>query len=609
MTRHWQMERGATVLPDGGVRFSIWAPNQDALALRIAGADDVPMARADGGLFEVTVPGAAPGTRYQVVLANGAARPDPLSRSQPDGVHGASEVVDPRAHRWRDGAWRGVEMADLVIYELHVGTFTPEGTFDAIVPRLGELRELGVTAIEIMPVAEFPGARNWGYDGVHLYAVQSSYGGPEGLRRLVDAAHAAGIAVVLDVVYNHVGPEGNYLAEFGPYFTDRYRTPWGVAVNYDGAGSDEVRRFVVDNAVHWIEEYHVDALRLDAVHAIFDGSPTHILQEIAEAVHAAGERLGRRTLVIAESDLNDPRLVRDRDACGYGLDGQWSDDFHHAVHVALTGERSGYYMDYHGVEAVARAIRDRFVYAGDYSPHRGRRHGAPCHDVPGDRFVICLQNHDQVGNRATGDRLATQLSPAQARLAAALLLLSPYVPLLFMGQEYGEDNPFQYFVSHGDEQLVLAVREGRRSEFAAFAWEGEVPDPAAEATFARSRVEPGKAAAGAHRALRALYGDLLRLRREQPALRPGVARMEVTCDEGAEWVALRLSPPRGGRLLALFNLSGGARTLPLPDAGWRGALATEDAEYGGSGDIFRRGDGTVTIAAHAAELYVREDLD
>ena len=435
-----------------------------------------------------------------------------------------------------------------------------------------------------MPVAQFPGSRNWGYDGVFPYAAQGTYGGPEGLRRFVDAAHAAGLAVILDVVYNHLGPEGNVLEAYGPYFTDRYRTPWGRAVNYDDADSDEVRRYVLDNARHWIVEHHVDGLRLDAVHAIFDFGARHVLAELADELHALGAALGRRVLVIAESDLNDPRLVRSPDRGGYGLDAQWSDDFHHAVHAALTGEQTGYYEDFGGVEPVARALAERFVYSGRRSGHRRRCHGAPALDVPADRFVVAVQNHDQVGNRARGERLGGLVEPDRQRLAAALLLLSPYVPLLFQGEEYGETNPFLYFTSHGDPALVEAVRAGRRREFAAFAWRGEVPDPQAEETFLRSRPDPSRAEGQPHAGMLALHRELLRLRRVEPALRPGSAATAVTHHELDGWVALRLGH-RAGDLLAAFNLGGRNAVAEAPGlpTRWRRALSTDDAAWGGPG--------------------------
>ncbi len=551
-----------------------------------------------------TVRRTPPGTDYQYRLDGGPERPDPVSRWRPSGVHGPTRIVDPAAFQWSDGAWRGLEMADLVIYELHVGTFTPAGTFDAVIERLPALRELGVTAIEIMPVAEFPGGRNWGYDGVSLYAVQSTYGGPNGLKRLVDAAHRAGFAVLLDVVYNHLGPEGNYLSAFGPYFSDRYKTAWGEGFNLDGPDSDEVRRYLVDNAVYWVTEYHLDGLRLDAADRIVDLSPVHLAEEIGEAVHAQGAALGCRKLVIAEIDANDPRWVRDRSAGGFGLDAHWSDDFHHAVHVALTGEREGYYADFEGIEAVVKAIGQRYVNDGRYSPHRRRRHGRPAVDVAGDHFVVCLQNHDQTGNRARGERLAALLPAGALRVAAALLLLSPYVPLLFMGEEHGETNPFLYFVSHGDTALIESVREGRRREFEKFAWGGEVPDPQSEATFEASRPDwaRGETADGAR--LRALYRDLIRLRRAEVALRPGCATVSARTDADGRTITVDYEG-EGERLRGLFNLSSEASSLPLPtEEAWQIVLSTEDPGYGGSGTTLLAGS-RLTLPSHAAVLLRR----
>jgi maltooligosyltrehalose trehalohydrolase len=605
----WTLERGARVLPDGSVRFETWAPNARAAAVRVVedpraggapGEADHPLEPLGGGVFGGVVPAARAGADYRFVL-DGRPLPDPVSRHQPAGVHGPSRVVDPLAFGWSDAGWRGREAADLVICEIHVGTFTPEGTFDAAAAALPRLAELGITAVELMPVAQFPGARNWGYDGVFPYAAQDTYGGPGALRRLVDAAHAAGLAVLLDVVYNHLGPEGNVLEAYGPYFTDRYRTPWGRAVNYDDAGSDEVRRYVLDNARHWIVEHHVDGLRLDAVHAIFDFGARHVLAELADELHALGGALGRRVLVIAESDLNDPRLVRPPERGGHGLDAQWSDDFHHAVHAALTGERTGYYEDFGGVEPVARALAERFVYAGRRSAHRRRRHGAPAGDVPADRFVVAVQNHDQVGNRARGERLSCLVDPDRQRLAAALLLLSPYVPLLFQGEEYGETNPFLYFTSHGDPALVQAVREGRRREFASFAWRGDVPDPQSEETFARSRIDPSRAERPPHAGLLALHRELLRRRREEPALRPGAAAVAVLHDARARWAALRLGHAAGD-LLAVFNLGEGEVLARAPGApcAWGLVLSTDDAAWGGPG--VRSAD--AVGAAEAARLPV-----
>ncbi|HSJ65012.1 MAG TPA: malto-oligosyltrehalose trehalohydrolase [Gemmatimonadaceae bacterium] len=601
--------RGAHVRPDGGVEFRVWGPRQERLAVRIVRGSvwqEYPM-RREGDDFVACVAQAAAGTRYVFVLADGRVRPDPQSRRQPDGVHEASVVVDPAAFRWSDAGWRGIEMADVVLYELHVGTFSRDRTFDGVIGELRRLRTLGITAIELMPVAAFPGARNWGYDGVALFAVHEAYGGPDGLRRLVNAAHEEGIAVIMDVVYNHLGPEGNYLDDFAPYFTDVYHTPWGRAVNYDQADSDDVRRFVIDNARMWIEEYHCDGLRLDAVHAIYDFGARHLLRDISDAVHAAGESAGRRTLVIAESDLNDPRIVRQAPGEGYGCDGQWSDDFHHAVHACLTGERSGYYADFGDASLIAEALQRPFVYAGRYSPHRRRTHGAPADDAGRDRFVVCIQNHDQVGNRAVGERLDALVSFPQRKLAAALLLLSGYVPLLFMGEEYGERRPFQYFVSHGDPELARAVRDGRRREFASFGWAEDVPDPQAEETFERSTLDPSVMGEGVHAHIHRLYERLLRLRREEASLVPGVAEVAVVYDAGAGWIRVDLTSERGRRLVAVYNPRDAGLTVPLGAGPMELLVDTEGPEFGGTSParVQTQGDGgaLVQLAPHAAALF------
>ncbi len=612
----WSLERGATVLANGSTHFSVWAPKVETASVVLVDGgrrNAYPLERQPGGFLETVVPRVAAGADYFYRLDGERDRPDPVSRHQPAGVHGPSRVVDPAAFRWSDADWRGIETPDLLIYELHVGTFTPEGSFDAVADRLPYLCELGVTAIELMPVAEFPGRRNWGYDGVHPYAPQSSYGGPEGLRRLVDAAHGVGLAVFLDVVYNHLGPEGNYLAEFGPYFTDRYVTPWGRALNFDGAHSDQVRRYFIDNALYWVTEFHIDGLRLDAVQMIFDFSAQHILGELCEAVHRVASSGGRRVQVIAESDLNDPRLVRDRGRGGYALDAMWNDDFHHAVHTALTGERSGYYVDFGGIEPVARSLADRFVLAGHYSAYRRRRHGAPAGDLPADRFVVFIQNHDQVGNRARGERLAELVSLEELKLAAAVLLLSPYVPLLFMGEEYGETNPFLYFVDHGDPALLEAVGRGRRREFAAFGWTEEIPDPGSEETFLRSRPEPQLAESPPHSELALLYRDLIGLRKSEPALRPAAARFRIDSDREAGWILI-VYEGLGHDLFVAHNFESDGQPLPasLPAGAWRRRLATDDARYGGGGPsapsqltIDGHSTTSLELPGHASVLYSR----
>jgi maltooligosyltrehalose trehalohydrolase len=602
-----RLERGAVPQTDGSTRFSVWAPNALAVEVAIARDDRIqsfPLHRDGGGVHAGTVPRVPPGTDYTYRLDGGPDRPDPVSRWRPAGVHGPTRVLDPGAFQWTDARWPGLETADLVIYELHVGTFSRAGTFDGVTERLPALKDLGVTAIEIMPVSEFPGSRNWGYDGVSPYAVQSTYGGPNGLKRLVDAAHREGLAVLLDVVYNHLGPEGNYLSDFGPYFSDRYRTAWGEGLNLDGPDSDEVRRYVVDNAVYWVTEYHLDGLRLDAVDRIVDLSPVHIAEELGAAVHAQREALGRRTLVIAEIDANDPRWVKPREAGGYGMDAHWSDDFHHAVHVALTGERSGYYADFTEAGAVAQVLARRYVNDGRYSPHRRRRHGRPAVDLPADRFVVAIQNHDQIGNRAGGERLGALVSRDALRLAAALLLLSPYVPLLFMGEEHGETSPFLYFVSHGDPALIEAVRKGRQEEFASFGWTGEVPDPQSEETFEASRPRWEGRETGEGAWILGLYRELLRLRRTEPALRPGAPTVRVRNDEAAGWVAVRYHK-EGSVLEAVFNLSAEPRMVPLEsDEKWSIALSTDAAAYGGPGEAGLAGR-ELRLPGHTAALLRR----
>ena len=602
----WRLERGAIAQRDGRTRFSVWAPSAAEVSLRFPGSAGAehPLKPAGGGVFELITDQAPAGTDYLYRLDGRRECPDPVSRHQPHGVHGPSRVVDPGTYRWSDQAWRGLEARELILYELHVGTFTPAATFTGIIERLAALRELGVTAIELMPIAEFPGTRNWGYDGVHLYAPHSAYGGPDGLRRLVDAAHAAGLGVILDVVYNHLGPEGNYLGHFGPYFTDQHHTPWGHAVNYDGPSSDEVRRYVVDNALYWVTEYHLDGLRLDAVHAIIDLSAEHLLAEVTTAVHRQGDVLGRRLLVTAESALNDPRVVRPRACGGYGLDAQWNDDLHHAIHSYLTAERSGYYSDFGDFDHLVKALRDRFVLDGVHSAFRRRRHGLPAVDVPADRFVVFAQNHDQVGNRATGDRLTTLLPFEQVKLAAALYLLSPYVPLLFMGEEYGETNPFLYFVSHGDPDLVEAVRKGRRKEFEDFGWQGEVPDPQAEDTFNRSRLSWSWEEDRVRRATRLLYRDLIALRRREPALQPGAASVSVAAEGAARWITVTLERSADSTILIAFNLQ--ERPVVIgASAGsdWRLSLSTSDARYGGPGVPEQNLEGGFRLAPWSAACY------
>jgi maltooligosyltrehalose trehalohydrolase len=442
-------------------------------------------------VFTLTSAEAKPRDRYFYLVDDEPLQlPDPVSRLLPEGVHGPTEIVDTSAFRWSDAGWRGVDYREYVLYELHVGTFTPEGTLDSVIGKLDYLKELGITAIELLPLAAFPGKRNWGYDGVSMYAVQESYGGPEGLKQLVDAAHGKGLAVVLDVVYNHLGAEGNYLSKFGPYFTSKHHTPWGDAINYDDEGSENVREYVIENALHWIREYHLDGLRLDAVHAIKDDSKTHIVAELRDRVQEFASQEGRHIALMVESDENSPKYVRPRSAGGFGLDGVWSDDFHHAVHTHFTGESEGYYQDFGALDDLIRAINEGFVFQGQEFNFWGRPRGESSDGMRPEAHVICIQNHDQVGNRAAGDRLTSLVPLGVRKLMAALLLLAPQTPLLWMGQESDEPNPFQFFTDYGDPQLKKAVTEGRRKEFEGFSsFAGEVPDPQDPETFKRSKLD------------------------------------------------------------------------------------------------------------------------
>jgi maltooligosyltrehalose trehalohydrolase len=540
--------------------FSVWAPFAQQVDLVIDGSSQA-MRRGAGGWWRLSAHNSGPGTRYGFSVDGGPVRPDPRSRSQPDGVHAPSALVDPAGFPWTDQTWKGASARGLVLYELHIGTFTPEGTFDSAIERLGHLAALGVSAVELMPVAEFPGTRGWGYDGVDLFAPHHGYGGPDGLKRFVDACHSKGIGAVVDVVYNHLGPSGNYLREFGPYFSDRHQTNWGAAVNFDGPGSDEVRRFVIDNAKYWLEEFHFDGLRLDAVHAIVDESAYHLLEELAAEVDALATHLRRPLFVIAESDRNDPRLARSRDAGGYGLDCVWADDWHHALHAALTGDRAGYYSDFGSLELLAKALRQAWVYDGIWSERRGRRHGRSPAGLAGQRFVVFTQNHDQIGNRAVGDRLAALVGEGRQKIAASLLLTAPFTPMIFQGEEWAASSPFQYFTDHDDPKLAKAVGEGRRSEFTSFGWDpSQVPDPQSPDTYRRSKLDWEELDKEPHDDILKWYRTLIEFRRRHSELSdplPGSAVVEASDELGTITV-------RRGSIRVAVNLSAGDRAFDLP---------------------------------------------
>jgi maltooligosyltrehalose trehalohydrolase len=615
------MNTGA-LYTDGVCRFSLWAPGVGKPELEVL----TPVSRRiqlehTGHGFWRTEAELDPGSRYMYDLPGAGKRPDPCSFFQPEGVHGPSAVVDHGGFRWTDGKWRGIPLEQMIMYELHIGTFTQEGTFRAVIPRLGELAELGVNTLELMPVAQFPGERNWGYDGVFPYAVQNSYGGPRGLKELVDACHGHGMAVILDVIYNHLGPEGNYLRDFGPYFTDRYRTPWGEAVNFDGPGSDPVRAYFIGNALHWLQRYHIDGLRLDAVHAIYDFGAHHFLQELAEAVDALSRSEGRKRLLIAESDLNDVRIIRPGSIGGYGLDGQWNEDFHHALHTLLTGEHESYYRDFGRLDHFESVLRRNFHYGWRPSVYRGKRFGSPRpEDREPSQFVVYSQNHDQVGNRLEGDRLSTLVGPDALKLAAAAVLLSPFVPMLFMGEEYAETSPFQYFIDHGDPELVRATREGRKREFAAFGWQEEPPDPADPETFKRSRLRWEERLRGVHGKMLAWYRELIRLRSTLSSLRQTDCRFsDITAIEHKKLAAVQRRTAGSGeaveQALIVLHFGGGEVRWetrfpgPVPDGAWRRVLDSADEAWGGSGLLLPEHleEGVeLPVGPYQAVLYLHE---
>ena len=604
---------GATYLGNGRCQFNVWAPLTEKVEVHIAAPQErfVPLQRDSLGYHRAVIEEVRPGGLYLYRLDGLKERPDPASRFQPSDVHSASQVVEPY-FPWEDDGWRGLPLHNYIVYELHVGAFTPEGTFEAIVHYLDELKELGITAIELMPVAQFPGSRNWGYDGVYPFAVQNSYGGPQGLKLLVNACHRKGLAVVLDVVYNHLGPEGNYLADFGPYFTDRYQTPWGRAINFDGPDSDEVRCFFIENALYWIEEFHIDALRLDALHAILDISPYPFLQELAACVHEEAERHNRRAYLIAESDLNDARLLRSPEVGGYGLDAQWNDDFHHCLHTLLTNEQTGYYRDFGQLSQLVKAFREGFVYSGDYSLYRRRRHGIPSRDIPAPRFVVFVQNHDQVGNRMQGDRLSQLVDFEGLKLAAAVVLLSPFVPLLFMGEEYGETAPFQYFVNHSEPALIEAVRRGRREEFSAFRWQSEPPDPQDEATFQRAKLNHQLRQEENHRVLREFYRELIRLRKEIPALSPlsKDALEAVGYEQDKVLFLRRWTEDEEALMMCNFGDCEASVPLNIPAGSWQKQLDTADGRWNGPGNLLpsqlnSNAKATVALGSKTFALFTR----
>ncbi|MBI5631864.1 MAG: malto-oligosyltrehalose trehalohydrolase [Nitrospirae bacterium] len=607
---------GPTYLGDGRCEFLVWAPVCETVSLKLLDQTEriIPMGKCDKGYWHALVEEVFPGTRYFYDLGSRGVRPDPASRFQPEGVHGPSAIEDHRSFMWQDDKWRGIPLTDYIIYELHVGVFTQSGTFEAIIPLLDYLCGLGVTAIELMPVSQFPEARNWGYDGAYTFAPQNSYGGPGGLKSLVNECHLRGLAVILDVVYNHFGPEGSYLGSFGPYFTDRYKTPWGDAVNFDGPCSDEVRRFFIESALYWISEFRIDALRIDAIHGIYDFSAKPFLLKLSESVHGYAEKNDRKIYVIAESDLNDSRAVSPPESGGLGLDCQWNEDFHHSLHALLTGEKTGYYADFGRIEDMEKALKEGFVYGDRYSVHRKRSHGNSSEKVPAHRLVVFSQNHDQVGNRAMGDRLSSSLSFEKLKLAAGVVLLSPFIPLLFMGEEYAETAPFHYFISHSEQALIQAVREGRKQEFPSFAWGDEPPDPQSAETFLRSKLNLDLRAKGTHKTLFTFYKKMLALRRTLPPLR-NLSKQEMEVMSHAEGQLFVRRWFESDEVFCLFNFSSGHATIQVlvGQGPWRLAIDSSSSSWEGpgssSGEFMITNGASVTMNPNSFVVYSKTTLE
>jgi maltooligosyltrehalose trehalohydrolase len=592
---------------NGQAEICVWAPLKESVAVKLEGGKQVPLTKDEFGFWKATTNEIKPGDLYKVVIDDDKELPDPASVSQPEGVHGHSQALDVTSFNWTDNQWKNHQLKDYIFYELHTGTFTPQGTFAAIEEKLDYLVELGITAIEIMPVAQFPGSRNWGYDGVFPYAVQDSYGGAKGLQHLVNACHQKGIAVVLDVVYNHMGPEGNYLGEFGPYFTSKYNTPWGNAINFDDEYCDGVRQYFIENVLMWFRDFHVDALRMDAVHAIKDFSAVHILREIKMHVHDLVQETGRQHHLIVELDLNDTRFINPVEQQGFGMDAQWVDEFHHALRVAAGEPQTGYYSDFSGISHLAKSYKDAYVFDGQYSLHRKKHFGIKAENNPGQQFIVFSQNHDQVGNRMLGERTSALLSFEMQKLMAAAVIVSPYLPMLFMGEEYGELHPFQYFVSHTDKELAEAVRKGRKAEFAAFHAEGEAPDPVSEETFNQSKLQWDLLNDEPHKTMFHYYQALIDLRKHELSLKHLERhQLDAQANESDNTLLLRRWY-EDEHVLCLMNFSKEQQQMQLPLDGnewmkifdsaeprWKGPKAAEETVTNGA---------TITLQSESILIY------
>ncbi len=571
---------GVSVLPDGLIHALVWSPMAEKVELLPEEGAAMTLEAAEMGFWEGHGLPLKTGDNYQIRLNGKDAFPDPASLSQPEGVHGPSRVTDLAYYQWSDAPWQVPALQDLIIYELHVGTFSGRGDFKAVEARLDELVELGITAIELMPVAQFPGGRNWGYDGVFPYAVQSEYGGTEGLQKLVDTCHQKGLAVILDVVYNHLGPEGNYLGQFGPYFTDKYQTPWGAAINFDDAWCDGVRHYFIQNALMWLRDFHIDGLRLDAVHAIKDFGPVHFLAQLKEAVEDLNRSVGQEHFLMAECDLNDVKYLNALSVGGYEMDAQWCDEFHHALHAQATGEVNGYYSDFGGMDPLEKALKDGFVYDGLWSPHRQKIFGSKMTGVDPSRLVVFSQNHDQIGNRMLGERLSSLLDYETLKLVAGFTLLSPFTPLLFMGEEYGELQPFLYFTSHGDPQLIEAVRTGRQNEFKDFIKEHEAPDPQDVATFEKSKLTTVAQWSSGQQTLRVFYQKIIHLRKAIILSSDDQGREVMR--EAPKVLSLTYRSPKQS-ILIIYNFGEVAYIKTLPSGNYKLLFYSADPEWSGNG--------------------------
>lgn len=601
---------GANYLGNTRCQFTVWAPLLKEVAVKIVSPNEqsLPMQQLEYGFWQVTAEDIEPGSRYVYQLEGTKEFPDPASYFQPEGVHKASEVFDHSTFNWTDRNWTGIRLEDYIIYELHIGTFTPEGTFEAVIPKLTRLKELGINAIEIMPVAQFPGERNWGYDGVYPYAVQDSYGGPDGFKKLINACHLEGISVILDVVYNHLGPEGNYLPNFGPYFTKKYLGDWGDAPNLDFAYCDGVREYFLENALYWLDTFHVDALRLDAIQGIYDLSAKHFLEELSERVHALSQQKGRKFFLTAESDFNDVRIIRPKEVGGYGLDAQWCDDFHHSLHTLITGEQQKYYQDFGKCKDLEKSLREGFVYSGQYSPDRKRRHGKTSAEEPAYKFIVCAQNHDQTGNRILGERMTKLTSLEGLKLTAGTLILSPFIPLLFMGEEYGEEAPFFYFISHSDPELIEAVRKSKKDEFLQSGHEKDFQDPQDAGTFNKCVLNWEQQYQDKHKVLWEFYQELIFLRRLNEALKVlDKKKLEVSSREEEKLLFMRRYSDEN-QVFYVMNFSDRTLTFDIetPSGSWQKLLDSADTKWMGPGatmpDKLIPGE-LVTIPAKSFVLY------